>query len=304
MGEIGVHREPPGGADDRDEQRGCGDPPDRGDRPADQKSHQERDRRERQGDLLDQEGDREDQARQKAAPHRAAPDGIDADDHVAEGEGRCRDIEPGRPGQVMEIGNCQATDHGEGRHGGSDPPGQGGDREEQADSREGVEEVAPGERVDPEPDPRRGDDHRPQGRVRQEDGPEHGPRAVPGEHAVTDPEVLRLVEGAVERRHESEQPDECRNRQDEDDGGAASFPALRGQHRPILPRAADHPPQAAGSARQSAGGSPHGSSTRQTRWRSQRKQTRSTRAAQAGELGTIHSGSWLPVTIQRTGRLW
>ncbi len=131
-GEAGEQQEPPRGADRRGEQRGAGDAQDRRPRSAHDQPGEERDGRERERDLLDQEGDRERGTRSQAETEAAAPDGQQPDPDVEQGERRGRDVEPGRPGQIVEVRHREVARGRQAADGRSHPPAERPGEHEQA----------------------------------------------------------------------------------------------------------------------------------------------------------------------------
>jgi len=141
-----------------------------------------------------------------------------------------RDVETRGPGEVLEV-RCGEVGHdGQRPDERPDPGAEPADEEQDADARDDVEELAPRERIDPEPDVGSREKDRPERRMRGEHRAEHRPRPVPGEHAVADPQVLRLVERAEVRTGKEDQTDEDR------DGGADHLPG----HAALRPRSDSH----------------------------------------------------------------
>ncbi len=230
MGVAREQDEPPRGGD-RGHEGGRGrQPGDRGERATDQDREEERDWRDRQRDLLDEERDRDEDASGDRPGDRVPPDGVHPDGEIAEDEERDRDVETRGPGEVLEV-RCGEVGHdGQRPDERPDPGAEPADEEQDADARDDVEELAPRERIDPEPDVGSREKDRPERRMRGEHRAEHRPRPVPGEHAVADPQVLRLVERAEVRTGKEDQADEDR------DGGPDHLPG----HAALRPRSDSH----------------------------------------------------------------
>jgi hypothetical protein len=161
---------------------------------------QDRHGRERQRDLLDEEGHPEEQPRQDRIARRTPPDGDEAQRQERDGERRRRDVEARRAGQLMDVGGRQERDRGQRAGGGPDPPCEGGVHEQEAHPAQRIEEPPHDQRIDPERDRWSDDDGRPHRRMRQEVVTEYRPRSLPLDHAVADADIAGLVERHSERR--------------------------------------------------------------------------------------------------------
>ena len=219
----GVHREPPRQPDRGDQQGPGTDPGEDDPGPAPQDTGHERDGSERERHFLDQEGDGEGQPRGDRPTRRAATHGLEPDDDVEEGEGRCRDVEPGRPRQIVEVWDRQDPGGGEAARGRPDSPTEQTTQPDDGRPADRTEQSTPGPRIDPQQGVGCREDPGPQRRMGDEGGPEDRRGTEPGPEAVADPEVLLLVEAGIEARHRQREDQEDHDGAAEHDGGQAAL---------------------------------------------------------------------------------